>query len=424
MKTNKILYYTKSVCPDCLKTITATVMDVGGQIYMDKSCEEHGNFRTLIWQDDAEHYKLWLSYGGIHPEELPQTSEEADDLIATCSFQSEAENQACSAALMTTNRCNLNCPVCFTRVSGEEAYEPSLENCKELIRNYRDHAGENALLEFCGGEPTVRKDLPEIAAYASSIGFSYIQLNTNGIELAKSAEYCAALKESGVTTVYLGYDGVFEKPYRYKYGKSMLDIKKSAVANCREAGLAIVLVTCVVPEESGRELGGIIAYAKENMPAVKGVYFQPISYFGTYSGNELNRITIPEILRMIEDQTDGEVQIKNFLPGSYEHAQCSFNGCFLKDKNGALKSLTQFAPKTRDENGYERIRKSIMKTWMPGDAPMLTIGGMAFQDAWNIDMLRVMRCSVQIIGKNRKMYPLCSKYLTDCKGNKLNPGIS
>ena len=55
---------------------------------------------------------------------------------------------------------------------------------------------------------------------------------------------------------------------------------------------------------------------------------------------------------------------------------------------------------------------------------MLTIGGMAFQDAWNIDILRIMSCSVQIIGWDNKMIPLCSKYLTSCSGEKIHPGIS
>ena len=53
----------------------------------------------------------------------------------------------------------------------------------------------------------------------------------------------------------------------------------------------------------------------------------------------------------------------------------------------------------------------------------LTIGGMAFQDAWNIDLLRVKRCSIQIIQKDGRLIPLCSKYLSSVRGEKLFPGI-
>lgn len=421
---SKILYYTKSVCPVCLKTVYAAIDEESDGVYMNKSCSEHGNFHTLIWGDNENKYYQWLSYGGVDVEKLPRTVEEVDSIIGKHTFECEACEQPSTAALMTTNRCNSNCPVCFTRDGKEPLYEPSLDECKELIRQYKNKAGAGALLELCGGEPTVREDLGDISGFASANGFDYIQLNTNGIKLAESRLYCKKLKDSAITTVYLGFDGVTEKPYIKKYGRKLLDIKKSAVENCKKAGLAVVLVTCIIPHENDNELGDIIAFAKANMPAVKGVYLQPISYFGIYPEENMKRITIPEVLRYMEAQTNGEISINDFSPGAYEHPQCSFNGCYMLSKDNRLKSLTKFSKKERSPEGYKRIRLSVKKSWMYSEVPMLTIGGMAFQDAWNIDMLRIMKCSVQIIGRDHKMIPLCSKYLTNCSGEKLQPGIN
>ena len=421
---SRFLYYTKSVCPVCLATVYATIVEEQDGIYMNKNCREHGNFHTLIWEDNADNYYQWLSCGGLDVENLPHTAEEADKAIGEQSFEREACEQSCSGALMTTSRCNSNCPVCFTRDSNEPLYESSLDECKNLIRQYKNKAGAGALLELCGGEPTVREDLADISRFASTNGFDYIQLNTNGIELARSGEYCKRLKESGITTVYLGFDGVTEKPYIAKYGRIMFDIKKSAVKNCKEAGLAVVLVTCIIPHENDEELGDIIAFAKANMPTVRGIFLQPISYFGIYPEGNIRRITIPEVLRYLEAQTNGEISINDFSPGAYEHPQCSFNGCFMLDKNNRLKSLTKLSKKERSPEGYKKIRQFVRKTWMPGEIPMLTIGGMAFQDVWNIDILRIMRCSVQIIGRDGRMIPLCSKYLTSCSGEKLLPKIN
>jgi uncharacterized radical SAM superfamily Fe-S cluster-containing enzyme len=421
---SKLLYYTKSVCPICLETVYAAIAEEHDGIYMNKECGEHGSFKTLIWGDKAENYYRWLSFGGMDVEKLPRTAEEADKTIGEQSFEGEACRQSCSSALMTTGRCNSNCPVCFTRDSNEPLYEPSLDECKNLILQYKNKAGDGALLELCGGEPTVREDIFDIAKFASAEGFDYIQLNTNGIELAGGSGYCERLKANGITTVYLGFDGVTEKPYITKYGKEMLDIKRSALENCKKAGLAVVLVTCIIPHENDNELGDIIAFAKANMPAVKGVYLQPISYFGAYPKDNIRRITIPEVLRSLELQTDGEISVNDFSPGAYEHPQCSFNGCFMLGKDNRLKSLTTFSKKERSPEGYKKIRQSIKKAWMPSRVPMLTIGGMAFQDAWNIDILRIMRCSVQIIGRDNKMIPLCSKYLTSCSGRKVHPGIN
>jgi 7,8-dihydro-6-hydroxymethylpterin dimethyltransferase len=49
----------------------------------------------------------------------------------------------------------------------------------------------------------------------------------------------------------------------------------------------------------------------------------------------------------------------------------------------------------------------------------LCISGMAFQDAWNIDLLRLHRCCIHVMTKDAKLIPFCSYYLTDSQGNRL-----
>lgn len=392
---------------------------------MEKSCPLHGDYETLIWQDDSRNYMRWLQYGGMDIDRLAQSPEELGlESVFSCENSLVKPVKPCSAALMVTNRCNADCPVCFTRSYKEKVYEPDLLELKNMLIFYKEKAGEGAPLEFCGGEPTVRKDLPELASMARAMGFDYIQLNTNGIALSASADYCRSLKNSGITTAYLGFDGVTAKPYYRKYGRDLLQIKKQAVVNCREAGLAVVLVPCVIPDVNDGELGDIIRFAKENIPTVKGVYFQPISYFGICPSNERPRITIPKILRLIEKQTDGEIPVNSFLPGNYEHPQCSFGGYYLLNGEGRLSALTRFKEREYSPDAYVRIRAATKKTWQPNEQKYLTIGGMAFQDAWNLDIARLRRCTINIIGKDNHLIPLCSKYLTSSNGKKIYPGIA
>ncbi|MFR5780560.1 MAG: hypothetical protein ACLUEK_01280 [Oscillospiraceae bacterium] len=54
------LYFTKSVCPVCLRTLTAEISGDADGVYMDKTCPEHGHFHSLIWEDSAENYLRWL----------------------------------------------------------------------------------------------------------------------------------------------------------------------------------------------------------------------------------------------------------------------------------------------------------------------------------------------------------------------------
>lgn len=417
----KFLYKTKSVCPVCLKEIYADIIAREAGIYMDKYCPEHGGVSTLIWADNWENYNNWLFCGGINTSDFPQSAEQAEQRFKGLDFGCKACQPPTTAALMLSNRCNMNCPVCFTRDKNEPLHEPSLAECEALLRGYYQREGADAALELCGGEPTVRKDILELSALAREIGFTYIQLNTNGIKLAESAEFCRELKASGVTTVYLGFDGVTEKPYMAKYGRPMLETKRQAVKNCAEAGLAIVLVTCVIPGENDSELVGIIDFAKENMPAVKGIYLQPISYFGIYPEEGMRRITIPQLIQRLAEHED--ISKNDFGPGAYEHAQCSFQAAYMLDKRGRLKALTKLAVREISEKAVHRIRKSMRATWLPGPQNTLTIGGMAFMDGWNIDLMRVQKCSVQIIQGDGKLIPLCSKYLSGCDGSRVFPGI-
>jgi len=420
MEGRKVLYFTRSVCPVCLRELGAAVTAEKQGIFLEKSCPEHGDFRVPIWAENEENYRDWLRCGGLDPDTLPRTPEEAERRLAGFSFTDRAHARPATAALMTTNRCNLRCPVCFTRAGRETPREPSAGELRERLIAYREAEGPDAPLELCGGEPTAREDLCEIASMARGLGFSYLQLNTNGLRLAQSGEYCRELREAGVTTVYLGFDGLSEKPYLAKYGREMLAVKKTAVEHCAEAGLAVVLVMCVMPGENDGELGAVVAYAKAHMPAVRGVYFQPISYFGVYPADRMPRITIPDLIRRLAEQNP-ELRAEDFGPGALEHPQCSFQACYAADRAGALRPLTKRSG--RGPSDIARVRASVRASWLPSKAKLLTVGGMAFQDAWNADLLRVARCTVQILQRDGTLVPLCGKYLSGAGGERLLPGI-
>jgi len=53
----------------------------------------------------------------------------------------------------------------------------------------------------------------------------------------------------------------------------------------------------------------------------------------------------------------------------------------------------------------------------------LCVSGMAFQDAWNIDLERLQRCCIHVIEANGKLIPFCTQYLTDSGGRRLRDQI-
>ena len=91
-------------------------------------------------------------------------------------------------------------------------------------------------IQFTGGAPTVREDLPEIIKMAYDMGYVHTQVSSNGIKMAEDAEYCHTLKKAMLSTVYLQFDGVTPEPHIHARGFDLFNIKKRAIRNLSEAG--------------------------------------------------------------------------------------------------------------------------------------------------------------------------------------------
>ena len=58
----ELLGETQSLCPACLRRIQARKVVENGDVYLEKSCPEHGYYKTLIWRN-AELYREWGEHG-------------------------------------------------------------------------------------------------------------------------------------------------------------------------------------------------------------------------------------------------------------------------------------------------------------------------------------------------------------------------
>ncbi|MDD1716332.1 MAG: radical SAM protein, partial [Methanolinea sp.] len=157
---------------------------------------------------------------------------------------------------------------------------------------------------------TMRDDLPRIIRTAKELGFPQVQVATNGIKLAKSREYLQELREAGLSTLYLHFDGI-SRETNFK-----LDSDKKVIANCEAVRVGVMLVPTIIKGKNDHELGDIIRFAADHISAVRGVNFQPIAFTGAASEEDVTRqrITIPELLEDIEAQTSGVVRKDDFYP--------------------------------------------------------------------------------------------------------------
>ena len=198
-------------------------------------------------------------------------------------------------------------------------YEPSQDEIRQMLKNLRNLKPHPCLaIQYAGGEPTVRKDIVELVEMAKEEGFTHVQIATNGIRLAKKESLAKELKDAGLNTVYLAFDGVTPEPYINNRGRDLLPDKLQAIENCRKVGLGVVLVPTLVKGVNDHQVGEIIKFALDHGENIYGVNFQPVSFSGRTPADhvEEQRITIPDFVKIIEDETDGQVPVSSFYPPS------------------------------------------------------------------------------------------------------------
>ena len=71
-KLNNTIDVTRSLCPLCLKVLPALIHEQDNQVYMSKTCPEHGEFNVYLWPD-AEHYRWFRGFTFPTTPRQPQT---------------------------------------------------------------------------------------------------------------------------------------------------------------------------------------------------------------------------------------------------------------------------------------------------------------------------------------------------------------
>lgn len=428
---------TTSVCPVCLKTLPADkVVGEDGCIYMEKTCPEHGSWRTLIWEGDAASYAEWAARDCYRLPELPFAKEAQKGCPNDCGLCSNHKQATCCVLLELTNRCNLSCPVCFASAGGEKGQDLSLDEVAHLYDYLMAHGGPYNI-QLSGGEPTMRNDLDKIVAMGREKGFRFFQLNTNGVRLAEEAGYAEHLAAAGVSTVFLQFDGLDDETYRILRGRALKALKLQAIENCKRAGLPVVLVPTVAKGVNDHALGDIIRFALDHAPHVRGVHIQPMSFFGRNNMDQnQSRLTIPGVLHRIEAQTQGMMRASDFSGGGAESPYCSFHASYMRN-DGGVKALPKRegscccqSSETRDSVAQQWsgqvsccdndcatssldafLQKTVENTF--------TVSGMVFQDAWNLDLARLQRCYICEADSVHGMVPFCAYNLTNMDGEAL-----
>jgi len=223
-------------------------------------------------------------------------------------------------------------------------------------------------------------------------------------------------------------------------GRDIMDIKLRAIENCEKLGIGVLLVPVVIPGLNLHRLGEIIDFAKSHIPTVKGVHFQPVSYFGRYPGQtppDESRCGLSDVLHALDEQCE-ELSMEHFVPRKQFDPHCDFSSTYYLNEENRLVPMsnknqncgdteeTDFVEKTnvytdkrwRFQSGGNKDGK-LMKFVMRTLTHSFCVSGMGFQDVWNIDLGRLHGCCVHMITGKGEVIPFCAFHLTSESGQRL-----
>jgi len=331
---------TDSLCPDCVKEareailngkkdwmdlvqervgeIKAQIIERDGQVWMVKECPVHGRYEDLMAIDSK--FLAWIE-SQFPGRDIPAHN---DEKLHRHGSSTVRHGRGAVLTVDLTNRCNMMCDPCFMDAN-QVGYVHELEwdEIKEIL--------DNALLikprrqmsvQFSGGEPTMHPRFVDAVAYARKIGYNSVQAATNGIEFAKSKEFCKKAFEAGMRYAYLQFDGVGNDANSHRQVGNLFDVKLRAIENMHEAGIEIVLVTTIVNNVNNDQVGPIVKFAMENPRKISFVSFQPVSFTGrdediTPERRMRQRYTLSHLAKDVSQQVGKIEPTRDWFPISF-----------------------------------------------------------------------------------------------------------
>jgi len=282
---------TDSLCPGCVKDarekilsgeknwrsllnekvgeVKANIIERDGQVWMVKDCPIHGHYEDMMAVD--VNFLSWVE------KNFPGRDIRAhnDERLHNHGSSTIKHGRSSVLTVDLTNRCNMMCDPCFMDANQVGfVHELTWEDVKEILDNALQIKPRRQMsVQFSGGEPTMSPYFVDAVRYARKLGYNSVQAATNGIEFAKSKDFCRRAFDAGLRYAFLQFDGIGNDANSHRQAGNLFDVKLRAIENMHEAGIEIILVITLVNGVNNDQVGPIINFARENPKKIAFVAF-------------------------------------------------------------------------------------------------------------------------------------------------------
>ena len=434
---------TRSICPSCRKVIDAQVILRNNKVYMRKRCSECGPFEALIY-GDAEAYTSFGKYNKPGTIPLARGTEIRNGCPYDCGLCPDHQQHTCLGIIEVNSNCNMNCPLCFSEA--RPGFSLTLEEVEQMLDDLVRTEGNPEVVQFSGGEPTIHPQIVEFIRAAKAREIPFVMINTNGKRIAHDDRFLEQLNKVR-PSLYFQFDGFDAETYRILRGEpDILDEKLRALDRLSQIGLNVTIVPAIERGVNEHEIGKIVDFAIQH-PAICGINFQPAFHAGRHVQHDpMMRMTIPDVLNLIEQQTAGKFIASDFVP-----VPCCFPTCnsvtyafvegdkvtplpriinvydyldyitnrvmpdFSLEVKSALEGLWSSSSVAGSQKSAEQLAFSCQACGVPES---LTVGDLAdhmlmimlqdFMDPWTFNQKNLMKCCKEFLLPGGKQIPFCA----------------
>ncbi len=331
---------TDSLCPKCVPEIRQQILDgkvpveilknekVGeikaqiierdGKILMVKDCPTHGHFEDVMAIDPVFFKHLEESFPGR------DIRAHNDKHLHNHGSSTVTHGRGSVLTIDLTNRCNMMCDPCFMDANQVGfVHELTWQDIQTLLDNAISIKPRRQMsVQFSGGEPTLSPYFLDAIRYSRKVGYNSVQAATNGIEFAKSKEFCRQAADAGLRYAYLQFDGIGNEANSHRAVGNLFDVKLKAIENLWSAGVDIVPVITIINGINNEQVGAVVRFALDNPKKIPFLSFQPVSFTGrdeavTDERRQAQRYTLSHLAHDVKNQTGLGEPARDWFPISF-----------------------------------------------------------------------------------------------------------